>query len=200
MIASGYHANLGAVFQLNRIACARDGLVCHFQANELFGGSFCLLLGDGVFSYEFGLVELAEHAESCHYRGDVGGELVSIEGQTCLETEGVTAAETARDDAGGEKSFVAIALYFAIMKVRPTPFCIMDEIDAALDEANLERYAAYMRTMTGATQFIVITHHRATMEEADMLYGVTMQEKGVTTVLNVDLDEAERTIAMEQQR
>ena len=96
--------------------------------------------------------------------------------------------------SGGEKSFVAIALYFAIMKVRPTPFCIMDEIDAALDEANLERYADYMRTMAGATQFIVITHHRATMEEADVLYGVTMQEKGVTTVLNVDLDEAERTI------
>ena len=97
--------------------------------------------------------------------------------------------------SGGEKSFVAIALYFAIMKVRPTPFCIMDEIDAALDEANLERYAGYMRTMAHATQFIVITHHRATMEEADVLYGVTMQEKGVTTVLNVDLDEAERAIA-----
>ena len=96
--------------------------------------------------------------------------------------------------SGGEKSFVAIALYFAIMKVRPTPFCIMDEIDAALDEANLERYADYMRTMAGATQFIVITHHRATMEEADVLYGVTMQEKGVSTVLNVDLDEAERSI------
>ena len=99
--------------------------------------------------------------------------------------------------SGGEKSFVAIALYFAIMKVRPTPFCIMDEIDAALDEANLERYGDYMRTMAGATQFIVITHHRATMEEADVLYGVTMQEKGVTTVLNVDLDEAERSIAVE---
>ncbi len=96
--------------------------------------------------------------------------------------------------SGGEKSFVAIALYFAIMKVRPTPFCIMDEIDAALDEANLERYAEYMRTMAGATQFIVITHHRATMEEADVLYGVTMQEKGVSTVLNIDLDEAERSI------
>lgn len=96
--------------------------------------------------------------------------------------------------SGGEKSFVAIALYFAIMKVRPTPFCIMDEIDAALDEANLERYADYMRTMAGATQFIVITHHRATMEEADVLYGVTMQEKGVSTVLNVDLDEAERSM------
>ncbi len=97
--------------------------------------------------------------------------------------------------SGGEKSFVAIALYFAIMKVRPTPFCIMDEIDAALDEANVERYAGYMRAMAGETQFIVITHHRATMEEADVLYGVTMQEKGVTTVLSVDLEEAEKTIS-----
>ena len=70
----------------------------------------------------------------------------------------------------------------------------MDEIDAALDEANVARYADYMRSMADNTQFIVITHHRATMEEADVLYGVTMQEKGVTTVLSVDLEEAEKTI------
>ena len=97
--------------------------------------------------------------------------------------------------SGGEKSFVAIALYFAIMKVRPTPFCIMDEIDAALDEANVDRYAAYMRLMAANTQFIAITHHRGTMEEADILYGVTMQEKGVSTVISVDLDEAEKSIS-----
>ena len=97
--------------------------------------------------------------------------------------------------SGGEKSFVAICLYFAIIKVRPTPFCIMDEIDAALDEANVERYARYMRTLADRTQFITITHHRATMEEADVLYGVTMQEKGVTSVLSIDLEEAEKTIA-----
>ena len=97
--------------------------------------------------------------------------------------------------SGGEKSFVAICLYFAIMKVRPTPFCVMDEIDAALDEANVERYASYMRTLSKNTQFITITHHRATMEEADVLYGVTMQEKGVTTVLSIDLDEAERSVS-----
>ena len=96
--------------------------------------------------------------------------------------------------SGGEKSFVAIALYFAIMKVRPTPFCIMDEIEAALDEANVVRYAQYMRSLTKSTQFIVITHRRGTMEEADILYGVTMQEKGVTTVISVDLDQAERTL------
>lgn len=97
--------------------------------------------------------------------------------------------------SGGETSFVAIALYFAILKVRPTPFCIMDEIDAALDEANVIRYAEYMRRMAGNTQFVVITHRRGTMEEADLLYGVTMQEKGVSSVIAVDLDEAEKTIA-----
>ena len=96
--------------------------------------------------------------------------------------------------SGGEKAFVAIALYFAIMKVRPTPFCVMDEIEAALDEANVARFAGYLRNMSGKTQFIVITHRRGTMEEADVLYGVTMQEKGVSTVLSVDLEEAEKSI------
>jgi chromosome segregation protein len=96
--------------------------------------------------------------------------------------------------SGGEKSFVAIALYFAILKVRPTPFCVMDEIEAALDEANVVRYAEYMRKMCDNTQFIVITHRRGTMEEADILYGVTMQEKGVSSVLTIDLAEAEKTI------
>ena len=96
--------------------------------------------------------------------------------------------------SGGEKAFVAIALYFAILKVRPTPFCVMDEIEAALDEANVIRYAQYMRRMCGRTQFIVITHRRGTMEEADHLYGVTMQEKGVSKVIELDLDQAQRSI------
>ena len=96
--------------------------------------------------------------------------------------------------SGGEKAFVAIALYFAILKVRPTPFCVMDEIEAALDEANVIRYADYMRKMCDKTQFIVITHRRGTMEEADHLYGVTMQEKGVSKVIELDLDQAQRTI------
>ena len=96
--------------------------------------------------------------------------------------------------SGGEKAFVAIALYFAIMRVRPTPFCIMDEIESALDEENVARYAAYMRRMCGKTQFIAITHRRGTMEEADQLYGVTMQEKGVSTVLAMDMEEALQTI------
>ena len=75
---------------------------------------------------------------------------------------------------------MAIALYFAILKVHPTPFCVMDEIEAALDDANVVRYARYMRRIADKTQFIVITHRRGTMEEADVLYGVTMQEQGVS--------------------
>ena len=91
--------------------------------------------------------------------------------------------------SGGEKAFVAIALYFAILKVHPTPFCVMDEIEAALDESNVVRYARYMRRIAGKTQFIVITHRRGTMEEADVLYGVTMQERGISRVLTINLND-----------
>lgn len=100
--------------------------------------------------------------------------------------------------SGGEMAFVAIALYFAILKVRPTPFCVMDEIEAALDEANVIRFADYLRKMCGSTQFIVITHRRGTMEEANRLYGVTMQEKGVSQVIELDVAEAQRQIAAEE--
>ncbi|MBQ3497344.1 MAG: chromosome segregation protein SMC, partial [Oscillospiraceae bacterium] len=91
--------------------------------------------------------------------------------------------------SGGEKAFVAIALYFAILKVHPTPFCVMDEIEAALDEANVVRCAKYMRRIAGKTQFIVITHRRGTMEEADVLYGVTMQERGVSRILTINMND-----------
>ena len=97
--------------------------------------------------------------------------------------------------SGGEKAFVAIAIYFAILAVRPPPFVVIDEIDAALDDANVLRFASYMRKMSNNTQMIVISHKRATMEEADVLYGVTMQELGVSSILTVDLEEAERHIA-----
>ena len=91
--------------------------------------------------------------------------------------------------SGGEKAFVAIALYFSILKVHPTPFCVMDEIEAALDESNVVRYARYMRRIAGRTQFIVITHRRGTMEEADVLYGVTMQERGVSRILTINMND-----------
>ena len=93
--------------------------------------------------------------------------------------------------SGGERAFVAIALYFAMLKVRPAPFCVLDEIESALDETNVGRFARYTRSMSGNTQFLVITHRRGSMEEADMLYGVTMQ-KGISQVLRVDLKEAVR--------
>ena len=99
--------------------------------------------------------------------------------------------------SGGEKAFVAIALYFAILKVRPTPFCVMDEIEAALDDANVTRFARYLRSVSNKTQFIVITHRRGTMEEADVLYGVTMQERGVSRMLTINLNDVERELGIE---
>ncbi len=98
--------------------------------------------------------------------------------------------------SGGEKAFVATALYFAILKVRPTPFCILDEIDAALDDRNVERFASYLHNLSENTQFIVITHRRGTMEASDVLYGVTMQEQGVSKLLRLDLNQMEEYLGI----
>ena len=98
--------------------------------------------------------------------------------------------------SGGEKAFVAIALYFAILKVRPTPFCLLDEIDAALDDRNVERFATYLRNLCEKTQFIVITHRRGTMEASDVLYGVTMQEQGVSKILHLDLNQMQQELGI----
>jgi len=98
--------------------------------------------------------------------------------------------------SGGEKAFVAIALYFAILKVRPTPFCMLDEIDAALDDRNVERFATYLRNLSRKTQFIVITHRRGTMEASDVLYGVTMQEQGISKLLRLDLNQMEEYLGI----
>lgn len=91
--------------------------------------------------------------------------------------------------SGGEKSFIAIALLFAILRVKPAPFCILDEIDAALDDVNVSRFATYLKNYVEQTQFIVITHRRGTMEAANILYGVTMQEKGVSKLLSLHIDD-----------
>ena len=99
--------------------------------------------------------------------------------------------------SGGEKALVAIALYFAIMKVRPAPFCVMDEIEAALDDVNVFRFASYLRRMTEKTQFILITHRRGTMEEADVLYGVTMQDEGISKLLELRSAEVASKLGIE---
>ena len=91
---------------------------------------------------------------------------------------------------------MATALYFAILKVRPTPFCILDEIDAALDDRNVERFSSYLRNLSSKTQFVVITHRRGTMEASDVLYGVTMQEQGISKLLRLDLNQMEQYLGI----
>lgn len=126
------------------------------------------------------------------------GSLELVEGEDILETGIRIIAQppgkklvNMMQMSGGEKSLTAIALLFAIQNLRPSPFCLLDEIEAALDDANVDRFANYLHKLTKNTQFIVITHRRGTMNAADRLYGITMQEKGVSTLVSVNLVEAQ---------
>jgi chromosome segregation protein len=102
--------------------------------------------------------------------------------------------------SGGEQSLTAIAILFAILRLKPMPFCILDEIDSALDDANIGRYAKYLKRFSQETQFIVITHRKPTMEVADNLYGVTMEERGVSKIISVKLSEAESMTDEEKEK
>ena len=95
--------------------------------------------------------------------------------------------------SGGEKALTAISLLFAIQNLKPSPFCLLDEIEAALDDSNVKRFSSYLHKLTKNSQFIVITHRRGTMSAADILYGITMQEKGVSTLVSVSLIENDLT-------
>ncbi len=96
--------------------------------------------------------------------------------------------------SGGERSLTAIALLFSILKIRPVPFCVLDEVEAALDEANVQRFSHYLRAFSQETQFIVITHRQGTMQGADVLYGVTMQESGVSKIVSVKLENTQEIV------
>ncbi len=100
--------------------------------------------------------------------------------------------------SGGEQSFVAICIYFAILRLRPAPFCILDEIDAALDEVNVKKYAQYLKNFTDTTQFVLVTHRRSAMEEATVLYGVTMQEDGISKLLRMEQSDIEKSADKEE--
>ena len=160
---------------------------------------------------EMTTIFVAEFAKIDHYFGEVFTEMFGGgKGQLILEdpenplTCGIEIrvqppgkqVKTITLLSGGEKAFVATALYFAILKVRPTPFCLLDEIDAALDDRNVERFASYLHNLSKKTQFIVITHRRGTMEASDVLYGVTMQEQGVSKLLRLDLNQMEQYLGI----
>ncbi len=149
------------------------------RINEYFGATFTEMFGGGKASLE---LEDANEPLSCGIEIKVQPPGKQVKTITLL--------------SGGEKAFVAIALYFAILKVRPTPFCMLDEIDAALDDRNVERFATYLHKFSGKTQFIVITHRRGTMEAADVLYGVTMQEQGISKILHLSLDEMAKQLGI----
>ncbi len=161
----------------------RDLFVTRFQQiNEHFQQTFQELFGGGTAS-----LALSTPDNILNSGIDIA---VQPPGKIVMHLESLS---------GGEKALVAIALYFAIMKVSPPPFCVLDEIEAALDDVNVDRFAAYLRRMNKNTQFIVITHRRGSMEEADVLYGVTMQDEGVSKLLELRATEIEAKLGMKEQ-
>ena len=156
----------------------REIFTASFRAiNENFGRVFAELFGGGEAS-------LMLEDESDVLSSGIGIR-VAPPGKVIKNLEALS---------GGEQALVAISIYFAILAVNPAPFCILDEIEAALDDANVVRFAQYLRRVSDKTQFIVITHRRGTMEAANVLYGVTMQEDGVSKLLKLDLEQVDATL------
>ena len=173
------------------------------KAKKELGDIIAQITGEmtGIFKEQFGLINEEFRKAFTELFGGGRAELLLEDPEDVLncgiEIKAQPPGKTIQHMSslsGGERALIAIALYFAILKVRPTPFCVMDEIEAALDDPNVVRYARYMRRMSDKTQFIVITHRRGTMEEADVLYGVTMQEKGVSRMLTINLNDVEKEL------
>ena len=151
------------------------------KINENFQKTFTDLFGGGTASLKL------ENPEDVLESGiDID---VNLPGKNVPSLDGLS---------GGEKALVALSIYFAIMQVNPPPFCFLDEVDTALDDINVDRFADYMTSSDFSTQFICVTHRRGTMEAADMLYGVTMQEKGVTKLLELNVAELEKKLKLEE--
>ncbi len=150
------------------------------RINENFSKTFTELFGGGQAS-----LSLSDPSNILESGIDINAKLP---GKNVPSLEGLS---------GGEKALVALAIYFAIMRVNAPPFCFLDEVDTALDDINVDRFADYMKSSDFSTQFICVTHRRGTMEAADMLYGVTMQEKGITKLLELNVAELERKLLAE---
>lgn len=147
------------------------------RINENFAKTFTELFGGGVAS-----LSLSDPENVLESGIDIN---VKLPGKNVPSLDGLS---------GGEKALIALSIYFAIMRVNAPPFCFLDEVDTALDDINVDRFADYMKRSDFATQFICVTHRRGTMEAADMLYGVTMQEKGVTKLLELNVAELEKAL------
>lgn len=170
------------------------------EAQQTLNEAICEMDSEMTVRFKTTFEEIRTHFHSA-FRELFGGgnaDLVLIDPTNLLETGIEIVAQPPGKKlqslsllSGGERALVAIALLFAILKTRPVPFCVLDEVEAALDEANVTRYAEYLRKLSGDTQFIVITHRKGTMEGADVLYGITMQESGVSKLVSVKLEQYE---------
>ena len=151
------------------------------KINENFGKTFQELFGGGTAT-----LALSDPENVLESGIDIHAKLP---GKNVPSLEGLS---------GGEKALVALSIYFAIMRVNAPPFCFLDVVDTALDDINVDRFANYMKDSDLPIQFICVTHRRGTMEAADMLYGVTMQEKGVTKLLELNVAELEKKLLLQE--
>ncbi|SDJ72980.1 chromosome segregation protein SMC [Sediminibacillus albus] len=195
--------NLGAIDEYERILERYEFLTDQqtdlVQAKDTLFGVISEMDGEMVRRFEATFTQIKEEFSTVFHALFGGGnaELKLTEPDNLLETGVDIIARPPGKKlqhlgllSGGERALTAIALLFAILRVRPVPFCVLDEVEAALDDANVNRFARYLKEFSEKTQFIVITHRKGTMEEADVLYGVTMQESGVSRLVSVRLEDA----------